>query len=232
MFNRIRNIPLLDRLVGKLCSVLPGRSGHPFPGSEAYWEDRYASGGDSGAGSYEHLAAFKAKVLNAFVAEHDIKTVIEFGCGDGNQLSLSRYPNYLGFDVSPTVIAACRRQFSSDSDKSFRLVSEYAGETGDLVLSLDVIFHLVEDDVFERYMETLFAAATRYVIIYSSDTDDNRGYEGTHVRHRIFTRWIHTRQPGWRRIAHIPNPYPYTGDHRTGSFADFHVYEMSGREAG
>jgi hypothetical protein len=43
-------------------------------------------------GSYGKFAAFKAEVLNAFVQEMRVDTVIEFGCGDGNQLTLARYP--------------------------------------------------------------------------------------------------------------------------------------------
>jgi hypothetical protein len=33
----------------------------------------------------------------------------------------------------------------------------------ELGLSLEVIFHLVEDDVFDVYMRHLFASATRFV---------------------------------------------------------------------
>ena len=49
----------------------------------------YASGGSSGPGSYGRLAAGKADFLNRFVEDHQIKTVLEIGCGDGNQLSLA-----------------------------------------------------------------------------------------------------------------------------------------------
>jgi len=86
-----------------------------------YWERRYAQGGTSGSGSYARLAEFKAEVLNAFVQERHIQSVIEFGCGDGNQLSLARYPSYVGLDVSKTAIFLCGRRFAMDSDKSFFL---------------------------------------------------------------------------------------------------------------
>ncbi len=65
-----------------------------FPGSDKYWEQRYAVGGNSGVGSYGKFANFKAEVINKFVREHKIKSVIEFGCGDGNQLKLANYPSY------------------------------------------------------------------------------------------------------------------------------------------
>lgn len=164
-------------------------------------------------------------MLNKFVATHEIHTVIEFGCGDGNQLILVKYPHYLGFDVSNTAILKCRELFKSDKQKTFRLMSEYKGEKADLVLSLDVIYHLVEDNVYEHYMRTLFEASNRYVIIYSSNRDDNHGYEGVHIRHRKFTRWIQENLQNPKLVEHIPNRYPYKGDYRKGSFSEFFIYE-------
>src|SRR5437660_1578196 len=75
-----------------------------FLGSKDYWEGRYVEGGDSGHGSYGFLAAEKARFLNAFIEKHHVASVIEFGCGDGNQLSLARYPRYLGLDVSEAAV--------------------------------------------------------------------------------------------------------------------------------
>jgi hypothetical protein len=229
----MKGIIRLMSLIGTLAKrihrkLLPRREKpEPFPGSVAYWEKRYASGGDSGAGSTGLFAEFKAEVLNRFVAMHQVQTVIEFGCGDGNQLRLAQYPAYLGFDVSKTAVSRCRRLFKSDSHKSFRMMSEYDGETADLALSLDVIYHLVEDDVFERYMWTLFKASTRYVIIYASDTDDNRGFEGTHIKHRTFTKWIQENLREWTLVERLPNRYPSRGDSRRGSFAEFAFYETA-----
>jgi hypothetical protein len=114
--------------------------------------------------------------------------------------------------------------FRGDSTKQFRLVRRYSGERAELGLSLDVIYHLVEDGVYEQYMRTLFDAAERYVIVYSSDTEDNRGFEGTHIRHRCFGAWVRAHRPAWRLLRRIPNRYPFTGNPRTGSFADFHVF--------
>src|SRR5579859_8234848 len=60
-----------------------------FRGSSTYWEERYRAGGNSGAGSYGRLAEFKAEVLNGFVHSRGIRSVVEFGCGDGAQLALA-----------------------------------------------------------------------------------------------------------------------------------------------
>ena len=90
--------------------------------------------------------------------------MIEFGCGDGNQLSLAEYPSYIGLDVSRTAIGLCQRRFSGDPAKSFFLYdgtcfTDRAGVfAADLALSLDVVYHLTEDAVFETYLRHLFAA--------------------------------------------------------------------------
>ena len=213
--------PLAQRLYWKWLAL--GEKPVPFKDSSSYWEQRYSAGRDSGPGSYGQFAEFKAEVLNHFVSKNAVQSVIEFGCGDGNQLSLATYPSYIGLDVSSTAVARCRDRFKQDLTKSFRTVSEYAGEKADLALSLDVTYHLVEDRVFANYMHTLFNAANRFVIIYSSDTDDNRGFQA-HIKHRKITRWIAENERDWRLVEHIPNRYPYRGDEGTGSFADFLIY--------
>ncbi|HMM75029.1 MAG TPA: class I SAM-dependent methyltransferase [Gammaproteobacteria bacterium] len=227
----VRRIPVVGPLLARFYWRWRTRwhTAPVFSGSLQYWEKRYASGSDSGVGSYGKFADFKAEFLNAFVAEQRIASVIEFGCGDGNQLSLACYPTYLGFDVSPTAVAACCARYADDASRRFAAIDDYAGETAELALALDVLYHLVEDEVFERYMARLFDAATRYVIIYSSNTDEPVDSSSPHVRHRAFTPWVAAQRPQWRLVRHIPNRYPYTGDYRTGSFADFYVFAAPAR---
>lgn len=215
----VERIPILRAIVRRVREWT-----RPFPGSERYWEERYASGDHSGSGSYGKYAQFKAEVINDFIAQHAVESVIEFGCGDGNQLKLGKYPRYLGLDISPTAISLCREQFAADQSKTFKLMSEYSGEQADLTLSLDVIFHLVEDAVFESYMQTLFGASARYVIIYSSNSQGSFNARA-HERHRKFTDWVDKNAQGWKLAYHIPNRYPYSGS--GGSVADFFIYEKA-----
>lgn len=200
-----------------------------FSGSADYWEQRYTSGGNSGSGSYGKLAEFKAAFLNRFVRDHDVASVIEYGCGDGNQLALSDYPRYLGYDVSQTVLEKCRSQFQEDPTKEFRHVGDFNGQAADLALSLDVIFHLVEDDVFGEYMSRLFSTADRFVIIYSSNTDDIGHPTASHVRHREFTRWVQANAPQWSQTDVFKNSFPYDGDYENTSFADFYIFTKTGQ---
>ncbi|HEV2621712.1 MAG TPA: hypothetical protein VGU65_06450 [Frateuria sp.] len=218
----IKGMPLIGPVATRLWRGI--RPARPFSGSTDYWVSRYKAGGTSGDGSRNRLAEFKAEVVNGFVLSNGVEAVIEYGSGDGYQLGLANYPRYLGFDVSPKAVERCRKMFSGDATKRFKLVSEYAGETAPLTLSLDVIFHLVEDHVFDAYMRRLFDSSTRFVVIYSSNYDGEPDDAAQHVRHRMFSRWIDEHRPQWRLLAHVPNRYPYAGDTRTGSFCDFYIY--------
>ena len=226
----IKRIPVIGG-IGK--AVLRFYRAVRFPGSVSYWESRYAEGNTSGRGSYSKLAEFKAELLNSFVRTNHVSSVIEFGCGDGNQLSLAVYPSYMGVDVSKTAIKICGNKFSGDPSKSFYLYDPecFFDNAGifhaELALSLDVIYHLVEDDVFARYLKHLFNSAERFVIIYASNTNQNSPDQPPHVRHRAFTEWIDVNLNGWSLKERIENKYPFQGSDLTGSFSDFYVYERS-----
>ncbi|PWL37268.1 hypothetical protein DKG77_16695 [Flagellimonas aquimarina] len=196
-----------------------------FETSKQYWEDRYKVGGNSGAGSYNRLAKFKAEIINSFVTEKNIETVVEFGCGDGNQLKFFRLKSYTAYDVSNTIIEKCRETFKNDTSTSFFHVSEYQGQTFDLSLSLDVIYHLIEDETFFQYMNNLFNASSNYVIVYSSNTTENEE-TAVHVKHRKFTDWVEQNKPDFKLIKHVPNKFPFDKRNpKTTSFADFYIFK-------
>jgi SAM-dependent methyltransferase len=196
-----------------------------FRDSARYWADRYRRAGNSGEGSYGELALFKADILNEFVRQNDVRSVIEFGCGDGNQLSVAKYPNYTGVDITTEAVLQCRRKFAGDATKKFLHASEYSGERADLALSLDVIFHLVEDNTFDGYMRQLFGAAAKHVVIYSSNSDALFA-EYPHVRHREFSAWVERNAPHWSLTQTIPNLYPIGLRSSETSFAHFFVYAL------
>ena len=196
-----------------------------FSDSAHFWEAHYSKGRDSGHGSYGALGEGKSLFLNNLVRERAIRSVIEFGCGDGNQLSLAEYPSYIGLDVSRTAIGLCQTRFCSDTTKSFFLYdgayfTDRSGIfTADLAISLDVVYHLTEDNVFTTYLRHLFDASRRLVVIYSTNTET--GDTAPHVRHRHFTPWVEAHCPQWRLAGVTRGP----SIRRSG--ADFFVYERS-----
>lgn len=195
-----------------------------FEGSALYWQRRYRAGGTSGAGSYGELALFKAEILNSFVSMENVTSLIEFGCGDGHQLTLAKYPTYIGYDVSPDAVSMCRERFSGDPLKSFAVMQSYHSELADAALSLDVIYHLVEDETFHHYMEILFNSSSKWVVIYSSNFEGAGDEHANHVRHREFTRWINIHRPDWLLVRTVSNRFPFRGDYETGSHADFFFF--------
>lgn len=218
--------------IRELVRPLPGvrrisllRQRMAYSDSSRFWEGNYAQGGSSGSGSYGALAEGKRRFLNELVRGRTVGSVIEFGCGDGNQLSLAEYPSYIGLDVSRTAIGLCKERFRDDPAKSFFLYdgacfADRAGIfTADLALSLDVVYHLTEDSVFETYLTHLFAAARRLTVVYSTNTE----LRGTapHVRHRHFTPWVEANCPGWRLTGVTQGP------NSERARADFFVYERS-----
>ncbi len=220
----VAHIPIARRLS-------PVRARSAFLGSKAYWEQRYASGDNSGAGSYGELAEFKARFLNSFVRDHGVESVIEFGCGDGNQLSLAIYPRYIGLDVSSAAVSMCVRRFAHDPSKSFflydghRLLENPGLFRADVSISLDVIYHLVEDDVYESYMMALFAAAKNFVIIYSTNQEAN-SESAAHVRDRHFTSWVAANARGWALARKLQNPFSSSSTAPTLTvLPDFYVFE-------
>ncbi len=92
-----------------------------------------------------------------------------------------------------------------------------------MTLSLDVIFHLIEDDVFHEYMRRLFLSAERYVIVYSSNHEGEQ--PAAHVKHRRFTDWVEIYHPNFMLVRHIPNRWPLVDDDQSQSFADFFIFE-------
>ncbi len=198
-----------------------------------YWESRYQSGRNSGSGSYGRLAKFKAKFLNNFLTDNLIKSAVELGCGDGAQLSQIRYPEYIGLDISPTVISLCEKKFQNDASKKFCVYDPEnfnAKEFGaDLSISLDVIYHLSNDDIYYAYLRDLFSLGIKYVIIYSNST--NNYYKGVnerleYVKFREVLNDVMSMFSEWSLIGLEPNPYPFNlSIPDETSFADFLIFQ-------
>ena len=164
-----------------------------------YWEQRYKKGGFSGNGSRGDEVKRKADFVNDFIDQNNIETLIDFGCGDGEFCSLLDIKNYIGLDVSKTIVNECKKKFITDTSKRFLLYKDKASLKADLAISLDVIFHLLENRVFNEYMHKLFHSSNKYIIIYSSNV--NQKTTSFHVKHRKFTDWINHNKKEWELIS-------------------------------
>jgi SAM-dependent methyltransferase len=223
------NTPRLYAIAAKVRRMMaPSKQIEKFEDSQSYWLERYRTGGDSGDGSYGKLAAYKADFINGFAARNGVASVFELGCGDGNQMSLFKLPLYVGADISPDSVKACRARVAG-KPYEFMQTDEFERrfEPGhfDLGLSLDVTYHIIEDTHLNHYIDLLFSRAARFVLIYSSDHD---AYDPAipHIKHRKITEWVRARHPDWELLKVERNPFqksPEAAEY--GSFANFHIYQ-------
>jgi len=169
-----------------------------------FWEERYKAGGNSGAGSYGEYAEHKAEVINNYIEKFDIGTISDFGCGDGNQTTLLKGFNaYTGFDISPYVIEICRRKFKDNASVNFCTVMSELPES-DMCISLDVLYHILDEKDYNDYLTLLFSKSKKYVLIFSSN--HARNPEGaSHIFHRKFTDWVEENAKDFKLIEETSN---------------------------
>jgi 2-polyprenyl-3-methyl-5-hydroxy-6-metoxy-1,4-benzoquinol methylase len=164
------------------------------------------------------MAEFKAKVINDFIKDNSIKSLLDYGVGDGNQLKLIDTNNlsYIGLDVSQTIIKKCQDIFEEDKSKKFILVNDFNfKEQYELSISCDVIYHLIDDSIYFEYLDNLFKSSSKYVIIYANNIDKNHAI---HVKFRKFTTYIKNKYVEWELIKYIENIHKE-------SPSNFYIYE-------
>jgi len=183
--------------------------------SKKYWENRYHTGGDSGRGSYGDFKKFKTRIINQILDEYNINEVYDLGCGDGSQIEHINIHNmkYVGFDVSETAINICKKKYPNLIFDNILNIKNY--NPVQLTMSNDVIYHLIEDSVYDIYMENLLNKTNKYVLIFS--TNFNQKYGNTHVKHRNFDDKLLSE---FTLLKKIKNEIP-------GGIADFYLYEIN-----
>jgi hypothetical protein len=156
--------------------------------------------------------------------------MIDLGCGDGSQLELLRVGQYQGFDIAPKAVELCTQKYQTDVSKSFALYDPSKphwsrSASAELAVSLDVIYHLLENKTYNMYLKTIFNFAQKYVVIYANNTDEQNEGSAKHLRFHKFTNWVKSNRPDWVLAGYVPNRYPFrTDDADNTSFADFYIF--------
>lgn len=188
--------------------------------SKQYWENRYDNKGNSGNGSYGKLCEFKKNVINSLIETYNLKSCVEYGCGDGNQLKYFNFEQYIGLDISKSIINQCKKNYKEDTNKEFYLLSDFDKldfNKYDCSLSLDVIYHLIEDDIYNNYVSDLFDRSNKLVIIYTFGKRSTNIKFPPHVKPRDINLTTNIFE-NWELIKFITNEYP------SDSYSDFYIY--------
>lgn len=104
-----------------------------------------------GPGSCIECSGEYLKFLEGFCIEHNIKSIIDLGCGDFNLMqhfNLTQL-NYTGVDIVPFLIEDNNKEFSSETVRFVEAdILSYTPESPcDLVIIKDVLQHLCYTDV-------------------------------------------------------------------------------------
>jgi hypothetical protein len=90
----------------------------------------------------------------------------------------------------------------------------------DLTLSMDVIYHLIEDEVYNDYMTKLVNLKSKYLIIYANNEDKNFA---AHMKSRKFTE-NELLNENYKLHNQVKNQYPYDGV--KGSVSQWFIYHL------
>lgn len=178
----------------------------------AYWNARYARGEGPGSGSTGRLLDYKATQVRRTIQRLGARTVIEWGCGDGALIPaiVAAGVRYTGVDLSPVALALARRRAPPLTLRLWTWADLPPLPPHDLALSLDVLYHLIDEAMFTDYLTRLFASAPA-VLIYAHDADVAEYRD--HIRYRAFTPWIAAHAPGHVLRESLPNPFAYDPAH-------------------
>lgn len=165
------NEGVLETLVCRTPGPLHRRAQVSFS-SRDYWEHRYAGGGSSGAGSRGREAHFKADTVLRWADAFGAESVLDLGIGDGEVASLllkrRRFSSYVGADFSPAALRMCHDKLIHYDE--VRLIETDISATvpavqADLVLCLDVLFHVDTELKVTRILNSIYGAVKKVAAI-------------------------------------------------------------------
>ncbi len=117
----------------------------------AGWGKDEKGEGTSGSGSTPENAKPYMRFLQDFLKSHNIKSVVDVGCGDWQFSRLINWEGikYTGYDVVDLVIQKNQQQFGKENI-SFVKMDSAQGELhgADLLICKDVLQHLPHQDIF------------------------------------------------------------------------------------
>lgn len=217
----------------KLRTVLSLLSRHEepvFDGVRAYWEARHQRHGtrlsgvgrvglpeDANALHYQIKKARVRRVLESLHSEH--ATLLDAGSGTG---VFSQLATDIGFDVTAidfswTALTNARKRTPNVTRwVAGNLTSLPLRSTFDVVICVDVLFHIIDDGGWREALRNLGAAVASQgaLVLQEQGADTGAAGDGApHVRWRSLADY-ETVLWGWRLAGHERYRLPYSGEHK------------------
>ena len=141
-----------------------------------YWNARYQAGHSSGPGSADGPVLRKVEWLRDAKMQ-GVKTISEIGCGDFNfgkrVVDLSPTCVYRGYDISAAIVGSNQAKFGQPDRVNFYTI-EKPFRQGDLLLCVDVLFHISDDAEYAAMLESLKRAWTKYLAVSAYEYEGQR----------------------------------------------------------
>ena len=131
-------------------------------------------GGSGGGSSPEATKSFR-QVLQDFIKEKNIKTVVDFGCGDWTSTHLINWESikYIGLDVVGSVILDNQKKYSSKNISFAEIESKEDVNKffADLLIVKDVLMHWCNEDIIEFINKAL--PNYNYIVLVNNSINAN-----------------------------------------------------------
>ena len=116
-----------------------------------YWMND-KDGSLSGSGSSEQASQNLVNELNNFIAEKNIRSILDIPCGDWKWMPKidMRDIQYTGGDIVQDIVTANQQKYSNNNIHFKRInLSRDSLVSSDLIIVRDLLVHLKNDDIFK-----------------------------------------------------------------------------------
>lgn len=189
--------------------------------TEIYKKNKWRFG--SGAGSLKRVCTDYVKYLNKFIESHDIKSVLDVGCGDWQFSEDINWKDaeYLGIDVVEYLMSDVAKKYGTDKIKfHFGDIHSIEFDHYDIILIKEVMIHLPNEEIVKMLQKV--SGKCKYLII--TNPVSNSPNCNIDIRTGSFRPVDVTEKP-FNLVGDILQLFPKRKDIRTVVIEDF-VYEV------
>lgn len=138
--------------------------------TDIYKNELWGQGQGSGGGSSIEITTGYRIFLQEFIDEHEIKSVVDYGCGDWQFSKLINWSSdpdrvYLGIDCVQAVVDKCNTKFGNDKTKFICSNTLEGVEKSDLLIIKDVLIHWPNQEIIKFIKQLNSSKKFKYTLI-------------------------------------------------------------------